>query len=154
MLCSTQGMCSNSNKCMHHIAFSFKEHIIVVAWIRLRHFCKDFFGCWWNSVSSGKTQPINERCNIFYWFLALIISSAKLDIEPPCWECIEKRNVVMVVKLKLGLHLKIFTYCYSFHTFILIFLVQVAKLLLTLMFPLWTPTANWQFEFWNLSHNR
>ena len=27
-------------------------------------------------------------------------------------------------------------YCYSFHTFILIFLVQVAKLLLTLMFPL------------------
>ena len=30
----------------------------------------------------------------------------------------------------------IFSYCYSFHTFILIFLVQVAKLLLTLMFPL------------------
>ena len=29
-----------------------------------------------------------------------------------------------------------FAWCYSFHTFILIFLVQVAKLLLTLMFPL------------------
>ena len=50
------------------------QKIIVFVWIitGLGILCKCLFEYLWSSVKFGETHSIDERSNIFYWFLALI----------------------------------------------------------------------------------